>query len=238
MTDTPFHHVAFHIATVCPSYTGTGFPPLLHHIPVSAVVLALVQDDVIITSKTIKSVDESRELTEFFFEELQGGPYHLVSFKGRSFSLPVMVYNALRYGVDASSYLAEEYQSTGGKNSAVHTDLLDWLTNYGLVGGTNLAAYVQMVGLPARVPSGHQIATQFANGQTDLIEGNLSIDVMLTAALFLRTLLVSGQLTKARYTETAKSVMKHFFDHNEAAEAFLGAIDRSTLRSFWMAGKV
>lgn len=231
MTDTVFHHVVFHIATVCPEYRGVGIPPIRYHIPVSVVSLALVADDIIIDSKTIESLDQEADLVEFFFEELVDSP-HLVSFRGQGFSLPIMLYRAIAHGINASSYLSANYQ-LGGNSAAIHTDLYEELTFYGAANtGGGLADYLQLVGLPTRKPSGHLVASQFASGDLDTLRGNLATNVMETTLLFLRVLLTKGAITREVFSEKAKSIMKCAHDHNDVTREHLRAIDKNVLKSF------
>jgi len=228
-TSSSLQHTVVHIATVSPNYRGTGFPPLVEHVPVSVVILKLIDDTTIITQKTISSLKEEEVLVNFLFSELKL-PTTLVTFRGRSFTFPVMVYRALRYGVDASSYLGEVDDAP--LSPTAHLDVSDWLSSYGVVPSSSLSSYIQMVGLPQR-PAANQVSSQFSSGDFQGIEGNLATDVMLIASLLLRISLSRGMLSREDYSLKARSVMKAFFNHNPSTRGYLDDA-RAVLKEFFL----
>jgi len=221
-TSFSFRHAVLHIATVSPSFKGTGFPPLVEHVPVSAVLLKLTKDGISITDKTVSSLKEEESLIRFFFSELEGEPYNLVTFRGRSFAFPVMVYRALRYGVTASSYLGNDYQDASRSEAPTHLDISDWLTSYGLVASSSLSKYSEMVGLPPR-PYSNNVTSQFERGDSETLGGTLTTDVMLISALFMRILLSKGDIPRETYTTKTKAMLKAFFNHNKETKTYINS---------------
>jgi len=235
MDHIPFNHTFFHIATVTPNWepydpNDPGFPHPVHHQPIGASLLRLTKEKdedgeaqvaVTITSKVIKNLEqEERGLVAAFFEKVPGETSFLVSFNGRSFALPVMVYRALRHGVNASKYLQEQEVFTA-RYSSQHVDLADFLSGYGTLAqdGASLSLYAQMLGLAKRPYL--KVEEAFQKGQTDAIKERLEVDVLIMAAIFFRLLLSQGRLTLDSFRAVSKLTLRKYFDQNDLAAKYL-----------------
>jgi len=248
MDQVPFNHTFFHIATVTPDWKPydendkKSFPHPVHHRPVAVSLLRLKKakdsedngsPQVTITSKGIHDLEQGeRGLVAGFFDKVPGDTSFLVSFNGRSFALPVMVYRAMHYGVDASKYLQDQEVFTS-QYSTQHTDLAALLTGYGATyGSASLSEYAQMVGLAKRPYI--KVEKFFNEGNIDAIVARLEVDVVITAAIYFRLLLSKGRLSLDGYRSIAGTTLRQYYERNQMAEKYL---EDSDVRNYLRAGQ-
>ena len=124
-----------------------------------------------------------------------------VTFNGRGYDLPVLEFAAYRYGiplpgwfnVDARSF----EQSRNRYNNSAHIDLMDLMSNFNatrMVGGLNLLA--NMIGKPGKTGiDGSMVQDMYDNGQAEEINDYCRCDVLDTYFVFLRTRVLTGQLS-------------------------------------------
>lgn len=247
MDQVPFNHTFFHIATVTPKWEPydkddkKSFPHPVHHQPIAVSLLRLKKAsskdandklEVTITSKGIHDIEEEgRALVAAFFQKVPGETSYLVSFGGRSFSLPVMVYNAMRYGVDASQYLRDQEVFTA-QFSDQHTDLAELLSGYGaMYKAAKLHEYAQMIGLAKRPYI--DVEACFNSGEVDTIVARLEVDVAIIAAIYFRLLLSKGRLTIESYRNIARATLRKYFERSPMAERYL---EDSDVLNYFRAG--
>lgn len=181
----------------------SDFIPHSYHIPVSIVVAKIAKDFSILD---VVALDEEQcrphVLTGQFWH---GWKAYIcpafVTFNGRGFDLPVMEAAAYRYGVSIAKWLVP-----GGRlhdqpryryNSGAHIDLYELLTNFGAApfhGGLNLAA--SLLGKPGKIDvSGSDVQTMHDQGKIAEIIAYCRCDVLDTYFVFLRTRVLTGELT-------------------------------------------
>lgn len=176
------------------------FIPVSFHVPV-AVAVARVDSEYRLLD--IGSLDtprfDSRAMVDLFW---RGVEFYrnaaIVDFNGRGFDLPLMTLSAFRFGIACPRYFADpdrfgfRYRFT-----QKHMDLMEWITEYGaasLVGGLNLLA--KMLGKPGKMEtSGDQVAELHARGEVQRINDYCLHDVLDTYFVFLRTRVLTGQLS-------------------------------------------
>jgi predicted PolB exonuclease-like 3'-5' exonuclease len=125
----------------------------------------------------------------------------LVSFNGRAFDLPLLELAAFRYGIGVPGWF-----QGGGKsfdqprnryNTTAHIDLYELLTNFGstrLTGGLNLAANI--LGKPGKMDvQGDMVQDMYDAGRLAEINDYCRCDVLDTYFVFLRTRVLTGQLS-------------------------------------------
>ena len=122
----------------------------------------------------------------------------LVDFNGRSFDIPLLTLSAFRFGISCPRYFADadrfgfRYRFTSS-----HIDLMEWLTEYGsyrMKGGLNLLA--KMLGKPGKMSTrGDQVEELFRAGARKEISDYCTHDVLDTYFIFLRTRVLTGQIT-------------------------------------------
>lgn len=210
---------------------GSTFIPHTYQIPI-AVVIAKVAADFRLVD--IVSLDEphfrSHVMTEHFWRgwEAYKRP-QWVTFNGRSFDIPLMELAAYRFGISLPKWFSGDgYKSPRNRfNLHSHLDLQELLTNHGaarLNGGLNLAA--QMLGKPGKVGlTGEQVQQKFAEGDLKAISDYCRCDVLDTYFVFLRCMLLTGQLdreTELTLVAEAKTWVEQRADRCEAYAAYLG----------------
>lgn len=126
----------------------------------------------------------------------------LVSFNGRTFDLPLLELAAFRYGLALPAWFGgtKAYEQPRNRyNNEAHLDLHDVLTNYGASrfnGGLNLAA--NLLGKPGKMDvQGHMVQDLWNEGRLAEINGYCRCDVLDTYFVFLRTMVLTGQLPLA-----------------------------------------
>ena len=123
----------------------------------------------------------------------------LVSFNGRTFDVPLLELAAFRYGISLAGWFGgvKTYEQPRNRyNNESHLDLHDVLTNYGaarFTGGLNLAA--NLLGKPGKMDvQGHMVQDLFNEGRLTEINDYCRCDVLDTYFVFLRTMVLLGQL--------------------------------------------
>jgi len=233
MLQITFNHYIFHIATVTPDWEPydsndkSEFPHPVHHHPMAVSLLQLRDDDaepdvqVKVISKGISDLKkEERGLVRTFFQKVPGNVNSLVSFNGRSFAIPVMVYRALHHGVDATKYLQEAGGLFGrSPSSTPHIDLSESLSGYGaMYKSASLSNYAMMLGLSKRPYL--DVSQAFSSGNVNSIVMRLEVDVLITAIIYYRLLLSQGWDRKA-YEKTLNSTLEAYAQRNELAENYI-----------------
>jgi len=179
---------------------GSDFFPLSFHIPIS-IAAGQVNDERVLTAvETVNENDYSEEsIIRVFWQRLERFPGTLVTFNGRSFDLPVLELQALKYGCQAPRYFSGKARNRYAEEG--HFDLYDFLTNYGvhrLRGGFNLLA--KMIGLPGKTEiDGSMVQQLWQEGRLDDIHRYCRHDVIQTYFLFVRIELLRGRLTSQQY---------------------------------------
>lgn len=125
----------------------------------------------------------------------------LVSFNGRGFDVPLLELSAFRYGLSLPGW----FQGAGKSfdqprnryNTQAHVDLCELLTNFGTTrfnSGLNLAA--NLLGKPGKMDvQGDMVQDLYDAGRLAEINEYCRCDVLDTYFVFLRTRVLTGQLT-------------------------------------------
>lgn len=179
---------------------GNDFFPLSFHIPISIAVGQVNDERVLTAVETINESDYSEEsIVRTFWQRLERFSGTLVTFNGRSFDLPVLELQALKYGCQAHRYFSGKARNRYAEEG--HFDLYDFLTNYGvhrLRGGFNLLA--KMIGLPGKTEiDGSMVQQLWQEGRLGDIHRYCRHDVIQTYFLFLRVELMRGRMTPEQY---------------------------------------
>lgn len=213
---------------------GTDFVPYSYQVPVSVVVGKVTSDLRLID---LVALDEPQfrphVLTEKFWRGWE--MYHrptLVSFNGRAFDIPLLELSAFRFGVSMPGWMdakGPNYQQPRYRyNPGSHLDLYDVLTNFGaarLSGGLNLAA--TLLGKPGKMDvQGHMVQDLFDAGKLAEINDYCRCDVLDTYFVFLRTMVVLGQLTLNREQELVAETKQWLLDRIDQCPGYRSYLDR------------
>ncbi len=124
-----------------------------------------------------------------------------VTFNGRGYDLPLMELSAYRFGLSLPDWFQVSGrafdQARNRYNTSSHLDLMDMMSNFGasrLQGGLNVLANI--IGKPGKTGiDGSQVQDMYDNGGVREINDYCMCDVLDTYFVFLRTRVLTGQLT-------------------------------------------
>lgn len=187
------------------SSSGSDFLPLSYHLPVAICVLR-VGTDFKLQSLTCLDAPLYRpqEIVTAFWKGAQHYKAQLVSFNGRSFDIPVLELAAFRYGIQIPWHFkgtenAKSNKDKGPRNrySDLHLDLFEFFSNYNahrMAGGLNLLS--KLIGIPGKFEmSGANVYSMILTGNFAAVNEYCSFDVLDTYFVFLRTKVLTGELT-------------------------------------------
>lgn len=180
----------------------SDFIPYTYQIPVSIVVAKIDTD---LRLLDLVSLDHPQfrphVITQHFW--LGWEKYNrptLVSFNGRTFDIPLLELAAYRFGISLGQWFrlrSKTYEQPRHRyNFEGHFDLHEVLTNFGASrfnGGLNLAA--NLIGKPGKLDvQGCMVQDMFDAGQFTEIDDYCRCDVLDTYFVFLRTMVLIGEL--------------------------------------------
>ena len=181
----------------------SDFIPYTFQSPIAVVVAKVAPDFRLVD---LVSLDEPQfrphVMTEKFWRgwEAYKQPT-LVTFNGRTFDVPLLELSAFRYGIALQKWFnltGKSFEQPRNRyNVEAHLDLNDVLTNFGAArfsGGLNLAA--NLLGKPGKIDvKGHMVQDLYREGKLSEISDYCRCDVLDTYFVFLRTAVMTGQIT-------------------------------------------
>ena len=185
------------------SKKGSDFLPVTFQVPVAVCVLRVGTD---FGLQTVTCLDaplfRPREIVKKFWAGINAYPApktKLVTFNGRCFDMPLMELAAFRYGCSAHEY----FYNSRNRFHAKHIDLCDWLSNFGaarMTGGLDLLS--KILGKPGKMEvAGDQVYQMHREGKLQEINDYCMCDTLDTYFVFLRTRVLTGDLTLEREHE-------------------------------------
>jgi predicted PolB exonuclease-like 3'-5' exonuclease len=206
----------------------TDFIPYTYQVPVSVVVAKVAADFRLID---LVALDEPQfrphVITEHFWRgwDAYRRPT-LVSFNGRTFDLPLLELAAFRYGLSLPAWFAsagKAYDQPRNRyNTESHLDLHDVLTNFGAArfsGGLNLAA--NLLGKPGKMDvQGDMVQDLWNAGRLAEINDYCRCDVLDTYFVFLRTMVLLGQLALAEEQQRVEEVRQWLTERADQCRAY------------------
>jgi predicted PolB exonuclease-like 3'-5' exonuclease len=204
------------------SKDGSDFIPVTYQIPVAVCVLSVGADYL---PQRMACLDAPQyrtpEIVQLFWRGVAKYPRaKLVTFNGRGFDMPLMELAAFDHGCPARAYFQNSRNRFGGN----HIDLFDWLSNYGayrLVGGLDLLA--KRGRRPAGVGKfdvrGDQVWEMYRAGRLREINDYCMCDTLDTYFVFLRTRVLTGELTPEAEEEVVKRAREWLAEKTEESPA-------------------
>jgi len=149
------------------------------------------------------------ELIERFFDGIERYTPTLVTWNGSGFDLPVLHHRALIHGVAAARYWDSgegdrefKWNNYLNRFHARHTDLMDVLAGYQARAFAPLDQLAVLCGLPGKMGmDGAKVWGAFQDGAITAIRDYCETDALNTYLLYLRWLLIKGELDAGRYDE-------------------------------------
>ncbi len=182
---------------------GSDFIPYTFQLPISVAVAKVAADFRLIDLVVLDEPQyRPHVITDHFWRgwEAYRRPT-LVSFNGRGFDVPLLELAAFRYGLSVPSWFhasGKSYEQLRNRfNTQAHIDLCELLTNFGATrfnGGLNLAA--NLLGKPGKMDvQGDMVQDMYEAGRFTQINDYCRCDVLDTYFVFLRTRVLTGQLS-------------------------------------------
>jgi 3'-5' exonuclease len=185
---------------------GNDFqPPHLHRIV--AISIVLLQKGELRVMSLGSEQDGEAELVRQFFRGVDKYQPVLVSWNGSGFDLPVLQYRALKHGITAATYWDTgqndrefRFDNYISRYHWRHTDLMDVLSIFQARASAPLHEIAVMLGLPGKLGmDGSQVAGAYAAGKLAEIRAYCETDVLNTYLIYLRFLLLRGEVDTAQY---------------------------------------
>ncbi len=169
--------------------TGSVFLPLhLHKIVAISVLYRGICDDIgkIVTVKSLGDENSSEaELLKLFFEEMDAHKPDMVSWKGADFDLPVIRYRALKHSMTLPHHW-HEYP--------YFSDLKGLMAGNYPDSGAPLNHLAKLLGFPS--VEADDVWDEYQKGNLKGIRENCELDVLKSYLIYLRYLLMDGQIDK------------------------------------------
>jgi hypothetical protein len=203
---------------------GSDFLPASYQLPVGVCVIRVAGD---LTLQRITSLDAPQyrpvQIVRQFWEGLSRfRKAVLVTYNGRSFDLPILELAAFRYGITPG----KDYFTASRNRSDRHIDLMAWLNNYGAChhsGGLDLLA--KLLGKPGKMDcKGEQVYQLWRGNQLQEINDYCMCDTLDTYFAFLRTRVLTGELTLDREQQLAvqaRSTLEGFIAEQPGLKKYL-----------------
>lgn len=202
---------------------GSDFIPYTYHLPVS-VVIGKVNNNYELEDLVALDEQEGRPhlITRHFWKGWEKYEATLVTFNGRGFDIPVMELGAFRYGISLKKWFqlnARSFEQPRNRfNLRSHFDLQEVLTNHGasrMYGGLNLIA--NLIGKPGKMDvAGDMVLQLYHEGNLQRINDYCRCDVLDTYFVFLRTSVMTGDLTLEREQQIVRNTRQWLEDKSEA----------------------
>lgn len=185
----------------------SDFVPVTFHVPIVVGYILAKDSTLEPLYEPTAIIGSGEDITRRFWTDVYPKAKTFVTFNGRGFDFPLMEIMAYRHGV----VIPESYFAKYGprnRYSNDHIDLFDWFSNYGAVRGVGgLNELSQMAGRPGKTDMcGRDVADLYDKGEIGKIRDYCLRDVVDTFAVYLRHLVMVGQITKE---EEARAI-KHF----------------------------
>jgi predicted PolB exonuclease-like 3'-5' exonuclease len=163
-----------------------------------------------------------REIVRAFWEGMARIAAKLVTYNGRAFDLPLLEVAAFRYGLCARDYFLNSRSRFNG-----HLDILDWLNNFGAVrhsGGLNL--FSKLLGKPGKMETtGDQVYALYQAGEFQQINDYCTYDTLDTYFVFLRRLVLTGDITLEQEHELVAHARAFLVDRTAETPALQRYLD-------------
>lgn len=184
------------------------FAPLYAHRPI-VIGFAIVDDALNMSHLGFVGGDDEPKLITDFSDWVAQQTATLVTFNGRGFDVPVLALRALRHGISQRFYTPAHRRRYDEEN---HLDLMSALTEGGTLGrtGFSLSTMSALIGLPGKGADedGSKIHGMYQKGEHEKIQLYAQSDVVRTAFLLYRYLLMRGRIELTAYRRAALALLE------------------------------
>lgn len=173
----------------------SGFLPPMYHRMVSWVGLWIENTGQPRQKVSWNGEDEKEGLQQIFDAIGTYKDFGLIHHNGKGFDIPVLVYRAMKHGLQMPIRL-NDYEIRY-RFSKHNVDLVDEFSNYGASSWPKLKHLGHLIGIPFKqTGEGNEVLTMFERGELDLIEHYCYEDVMATYIIWLYHQFTIGLIQK------------------------------------------
>jgi predicted PolB exonuclease-like 3'-5' exonuclease len=161
----------------------------------------------------------------------------LITWNGRGYDLPILRQRAFIRGVPTPKWFqaGRRFENYCYRYSADwHCDLMDQFSDYGACTKTSMDLFAKAMGLPGKIGGdGAEVETMFEAGEIEKLASYCECDVLNLYGIYLRWLMVTGQMGGAEYEESEKQLAAYLGAEEKSHHAiFLAKWDRRSHHSF------
>jgi len=213
------------------SLSGSDFLPVACQVPVAVCVVRVAADFTLQRITPLGAPDyRPRDIVEQFWiglaTHLKKYPkMRIVTFNGRGFDIPLLELAAFRYRIACGSAY---YQLCRDRFRGNHLDLLDWFTNSGACRATGfkLDLFSKILGKPGKMDvAGHQVYDLWRAQKIQEISDYCTFDTLDTYFVFLRTRVMTGEISGEREAELVAAAKEWLSGKREELPALQKYLD-------------
>ena len=179
--------------------------------------------------------DTEQEIIEGFFTAVNKLHPVLVSYNGKNFDLPVLMYRAMKYGLQGGYlYTSGTKWDNYEKDKTWHCDLQEVLPPYR--NALKLNEICSAIGFPGKIGvDGSKVMPMYDEGKIDQIQYYCETDVLNTFLVYLRYLLHISKITKEGYNISIDNILNYIDKSNlKHLQEFKEAWEKSSLGEFFV----
>lgn len=190
---------------------GSGFMPPMYHRMISWVGL-WIENNGMPKQKVSWSGEEEKEGLRSLFDAL--GTYKdfgLIHHNGRSFDLPVLLYRAMKHGLQMPARLS--HYDIQYRYSNDNVDLMDEFSNYGASSWPKLKHLGRLIGIPfKKTGEGGDVLRMYRDGELEQIERYCYEDVMGTYIVWLHLRFTTGAIDRELFENLKERALNKLSD--------------------------
>ncbi len=202
----------------------SAFIPVTFQRPICIVVGKADEDFNLVEVQSFDAPDFREEdmIRKFWYMlEVQNSDAVLITFNGRGFDVPLMELMGYKYGYAAKKHYTDKY-GTRFRGGAKHIDLQEFFSNNGnmkVAGGLNLLS--KLIGIPGKGDiKGSDVHQYYKDGRIKEINDYCTCDVLDTYLVFLRTRVITGQITIIEEEHIINNLKEFLSKNSEKNNAF------------------
>ncbi|MDX8394494.1 MAG: 3'-5' exonuclease [Mariprofundales bacterium] len=139
--------------------------------------------------------DNEAALVQAFFQMIKHYAPQIISYNGRGFDLPVLKYRAMKHGISCPEWFSRKC-NYDYRYSDDGLDLMEAFSDYGASARCSLNEIAACLSIPGKLDTaGSDVRDLYESGNVDAIRNYCEMDVLSTSLLWLRWLLLRGQLS-------------------------------------------
>lgn len=184
----------------------SGFLPPMYHQMISWVGLWIENNGVPRQKTSWNGTNENEGLKQLFDSLSTYKDFGLIHHNGRGFDLPLIMYRAMKHGLQMPHRL--NHRDIRYRYSNSNVDLLDEFSNYGASSWPKLKHLGYLIDIPFKqTGEGNEVLDMFNRNELDKIEHYCYEDVMATYIVWLHLKYTVGDINKELFSNLQERAM-------------------------------